>query len=358
MSAHRHLALLAVLGALVVLMALRSEHFLTWANLLGTTRHLAEVGIVACGMTLVVVTGGIDLSVGSLLALSGVLLGLAWSELGLALPLAAALAVLAAAAGGTLNGLLVTRAGFPPLVATLGTMALYRGLALRLSEARPVSGFPSAFTELGQGHLGPVPVQTLLWAAVAAAAAWLLHRGAPGAAAPGRGRQPGRGPLRGAAGRPGDPRRLRGHRRPGSASPPWCRQRDSRPPAPTPAWASSWRSSPRCPRRHRHQRRPRLDGGNAARRADPGRGAERAHPRRRRAGVAQHGDGSYPRRRRSLRPVDVAPRAPAAGPDDRSRSRGGGTVTRRQLCAPLLAVLAACSGPSGDSAAPALSPSA
>jgi rhamnose transport system permease protein len=175
-SARRHVTLVAVLGALVVLMALRSEHFLTPGNLFGMTRHLAEVGIVACGMTLVIVTGGIDLSVGSLLALSGVVLGYCWRDLGIALPAAAALAVLAATAGGALNGLLVTRAGFPPLVATLGTMALYRGLALRISEARPVSGFPPGFAQLGQGYLGPVPVQTLLWGGVAAAAAWLLHR--------------------------------------------------------------------------------------------------------------------------------------------------------------------------------------
>jgi len=175
-SGRRHLTLVAVLGALVVLLPLRSEHFLTSANLFGMTRHLAEVGIVACGMTLVVVTGGIDLSVGSLLALSGVVLGYAWRDWGLALPAAAALALLVAGAGGALNGLLVARAGFAPLVATLGTMALYRGLALRISEARPVSGFPPGFAQLGQGHLGPVPVQTLLWGAVAAAVGWLLHR--------------------------------------------------------------------------------------------------------------------------------------------------------------------------------------
>jgi len=172
----RHLALLATLGALALAVSLQSEHFLSAANLFGMTRHLAEVGIVACGMTLIVVTGGIDLSVGSLLALSGIVLGYAWRDWGVPLPLATLLALAVGAAGGALNGALVTRAAFPPLVATLATMALYRGLALRLSEAQPVSGFPPGFAWLGQGHLGPVPVQTAVWAAVAVTAGLLLHR--------------------------------------------------------------------------------------------------------------------------------------------------------------------------------------
>ena len=78
-----------------------------------------------------------------------------------------AVALAVGAAGGALNGALVTRGGFPPLVATLGTMALFRGAALRISEARPVSGFPEAFEWIGQGYVGPMPAQTLVWAAVA-----------------------------------------------------------------------------------------------------------------------------------------------------------------------------------------------
>jgi rhamnose transport system permease protein len=148
-------------------MALLSEHFLSAANLLGITRHLAEVGIVACGMTVVIMTGGIDLSVGSLLALCSIVLGYAWQEWGLGPVGAVGLALAVGACGGALNGVLVTRGGFPPLVATLGTMALFRGVALRLSEARPVSGFPEAFGWIGQGHVGPLPTQTLVWMAVA-----------------------------------------------------------------------------------------------------------------------------------------------------------------------------------------------
>jgi rhamnose transport system permease protein len=172
----RHLALLGVLVLLGGTMALLSEHFLSTANLLGMTRHLAEVGIIACGMTLIIMSGGIDLSVGSLLALSSIVLGYAWQDWGLGLLVAVGLAFAVGAAGGALNGVLVTRSGFPPLVATLGTMALFRGVALRLSEARPVSGFPEGFEWIGQGHLGPMPVQTLVWAAVALATAVIVAR--------------------------------------------------------------------------------------------------------------------------------------------------------------------------------------
>ena len=163
----RHLALAGVLALLAGAMALLSEHFLTAANLLGMTRHLAEVGIIACGMTLIIMTGGIDLSVGSLLALCSIVLGYAWQEWGLGPLAGVGLALAVGAAGGALNGVLVTRGGFPPLVATLGTMALFRGMALRISEARPVSGFAEAFEWMGQGYVGPIPAQTLVWAALA-----------------------------------------------------------------------------------------------------------------------------------------------------------------------------------------------
>jgi rhamnose transport system permease protein len=172
----RHLALLGVLALLAGTMALLSEHFLSAANLLGMTRHLAEVGIIACGMTLIIMSGGIDLSVGSLLALCSIVLGYSWQVWGLGPLAAVGLALTVGAAGGALNGALVTRGGFPPLVATLGTMALFRGVALRISEARPVSGFPAAFEWIGQGHLGPVPVQTVVWTVVALATGVLLSR--------------------------------------------------------------------------------------------------------------------------------------------------------------------------------------
>jgi len=170
----RELALLAVLIALMGFMASRSEHFLTWDNLFELSRHLAEAGIIACGMTLIIMTGGIDLSVGSLLGLAGIAMGYAWKLWGTGAAFGAVLAV--GVLGGALNGLLITRAKLPPLVVTLATMALFRGGAMIISRAEPVSDFPAFFEWLGQGDVAGVPTQLLLWLAATASAALVVVR--------------------------------------------------------------------------------------------------------------------------------------------------------------------------------------
>jgi len=170
----RELTLLGILILLGGVLATRSPHFLTRDNLLELTRHLAETGIVACGMTLIIMTGGIDLSVGSLLGLAGIALGYAWKLWGVEAAVAAVVAV--GFLGGALNGALITRAGLPPLVVTLATMALFRGGAMIISRAEPVSDFPEAFYWIGQGDLVGLPVQLVLWLLVVAAAAVVLAR--------------------------------------------------------------------------------------------------------------------------------------------------------------------------------------
>ncbi len=170
----REVVLLAVLLALMGFMASRSEQFLTLDNLFELSRHLAEAGILACGMTLIIMTGGIDLSVGSLLGLAGIAMGYAWTLWGAGAAFGVVLAV--GFLGGALNGLLITRAKLPPLVVTLATMALFRGGAMIISRAEPVSDFPAFFAWFGQGDVAGVPTQLLLWLAVAAAAALAVAR--------------------------------------------------------------------------------------------------------------------------------------------------------------------------------------
>lgn len=172
----REWVLLGVLLGLSGIMGMKSEYFFDARNLLDLTTHLAEVGIVACGMTLVIMTGGIDLSVGSLAALCGIALGYTWQAAGL--PAAIALALATGAAGGALNGVLVTRWLLPPLVVTLGTMALYRGIAFVISKAQPVSNYPEWFSWFGQGTVGPIPVQLLIWLGVVLLAV-LIAEGTP-----------------------------------------------------------------------------------------------------------------------------------------------------------------------------------
>lgn len=171
----RHETILGLLLVLALIMlAFQSDRFFTTENLLNQGRLMAEVGLVALAMTFVIVTGGIDLSVGSILGLVAILLGVFWQNIGLPLPLAMVLGVVAGGVAGLVNGLIITRFGVPPLIATLATLALYRGLAEGISQARSVRGYPEWFFTLGQGEFLGVPVQLWIFGASALIAAVIL----------------------------------------------------------------------------------------------------------------------------------------------------------------------------------------
>ena len=158
----RHETMLAaiLLVALIVLGALNNR-FLTLDNLLNQGRLTTEVGLIALPMTFIIITGGIDLSVGSIVGLCAILLGYSWKNFGFPLPLAIAFSLLVGAAAGFLNGLVITRVKVPPLIMTIATLALYRGLAEGISQARSVRGYPEWFYFNGQENLLGVPAQ--LW---------------------------------------------------------------------------------------------------------------------------------------------------------------------------------------------------
>jgi rhamnose transport system permease protein len=158
----QHETILAVLTVIALaVLATLSDKFFTAENLLNQGRLMSEVGLVALVMTFVIVTGGIDLSVGSILGLTAILLGVFWKNLGLPLPAAIVLALAAGTFAGWVNGFIITRFNVPPLIATLATLALYRGLAEGISEARSVRGYPEWFFFFGQGEVLGVPFQ--LW---------------------------------------------------------------------------------------------------------------------------------------------------------------------------------------------------
>jgi len=158
----RHEAVLGLMLVIVLfLLAQQSDKFFTTANILNQGRLMTEVGLIALPMTFVIITGGIDLSVGSILGLCAILLGVFWHNLGLPLPVAMVLAIVVGGIAGLINGLIITRFKVPPLIATLATLALYRGLAEGISQARSVRGYPDWFFVLGQGEVLGVPTQ--LW---------------------------------------------------------------------------------------------------------------------------------------------------------------------------------------------------
>jgi len=170
---HETILLLLLVVALIVL-AQQSDRFFTTDNLLNQARLMAEVGLLALPMTFVIVTGGIDLSVGSIFGLAAILLGVFWQGLGVPLPLAMVLAVLVGGVAGLGNGLIITRFNVPPLIATLATLALYRGLAEGISQARSVRGYPEWFFVLGQGDVLGLPTQLWFLLAIAIVAAIVL----------------------------------------------------------------------------------------------------------------------------------------------------------------------------------------
>lgn len=173
----RHETFLAVLLVVVLgVLSLQSDRFLTVDNLLNQGRLMTETGLIAIAMTFIIATGGIDLSVGSILGLTAILTGVFWQNLGLPLPLAAAAAIAVGTFAGFVNGLIITRFKVPPLIATLATLALYRGLAEGISQARSVRGYPEWFYVLGQGQLGGIPTQLwILFAAVIIASVILAY---------------------------------------------------------------------------------------------------------------------------------------------------------------------------------------
>jgi len=174
-SVLRHEAVLGFLLVVVMfLLAQQSDKFFTTANILNQGRLMTEIGLIALPMTFVIITGGIDLSVGSILGLCAILLGVFWQNLGLPLPAAMVLAVLVGGVAGLINGLIITRFRVPPLIATLATLALYRGLAEGISQARSVRGYPEWFFVLGQKDVWGVPTQLWILIVLSIVAAGIL----------------------------------------------------------------------------------------------------------------------------------------------------------------------------------------
>ena len=176
--------LLLAIAVEVAVFAAISPNFLTVGNAFEITRVSTELGLLAIALTPVIVSGGIDLSVGAMMGLAAVVFGAAYTAWHLPIPAAAAIALLAGAAGGALNGLAIARLGLPPLIVTLGSLSIFRGLAEGLTRgAVNYSGFPPRFLFLGQGFLGGVvPAQLPLFLLVLAGYVLLLHRSVVGRA--------------------------------------------------------------------------------------------------------------------------------------------------------------------------------
>lgn len=151
---------------LFISLAVASPHFLTATNLSSVVRQTAVINIMALGMTLIIVSGGIDLSVGAILAMGG-LLGTMAMEKGQPIFAGVLIGIAAGAFCGLVNGLLTTRLRINPFIVTLGTLGIVRGLTLIISNGLPVHQLPAAFSFLGEGTVLGVPF--VLWILLACA---------------------------------------------------------------------------------------------------------------------------------------------------------------------------------------------
>src|SRR5439155_505224 len=176
-------AAFVALAILTVVSALLSPFFLQWQNLLNIIRQVSYTGIIALGMTYVIVSGGIDLSVGSMAAFVGCLAILVlngsfeagWPE-GTAVAAAVVCAIFAGLACGLANGLLVTKGRIAPFIVTLGTMALFRSLSLYMANAGEFRSASSLFGELGSSAPLGIPLPAFILVGLAAALAFIFGR--------------------------------------------------------------------------------------------------------------------------------------------------------------------------------------
>jgi len=175
--ARHEFVLVAVIVLEVILFQALGRRFLDGANVSNIFRHAVEIGLLALAMTPVILTGGIDLSVGSMMGLCAVCFGMMVKEASMSPLVAGILSVGIGALGGGLNAFLIARMKLPPLIVTLGTFSLFRGLAEAITEgSKSYSGFSKSFLALGNSDVAGIPAQLWIFIPVAIGIWLLVHR--------------------------------------------------------------------------------------------------------------------------------------------------------------------------------------
>lgn len=165
------------LVVIFAIFAATSPYFMTQQNLVNVLQQSSINGCIAVGMTLVIISGGIDLSVGSTAAMSAVVGALAMVN-GFPVPVAMLAACLVGIGAGLANGLMVAYGGLQPFIVTLGTLSIFRALALIITDGNPVFGVSASFRAIFASHIGPLPVPVVLVIAVGILA-WIILRYTP-----------------------------------------------------------------------------------------------------------------------------------------------------------------------------------
>lgn len=150
---------------LIGLFSMTTQYFFTFENITNILRQISIVGISTVAMTMVIITGGIDLSVGSMLALSSIVLAKMMTSgvsMYIAIPITLGVGIIM----GFINGFLINKVKISPLISTLGTMTMYRGMTYIITGGLPVYGFEKSFSFIGQGYIGNIPVPIFILAGV------------------------------------------------------------------------------------------------------------------------------------------------------------------------------------------------
>lgn len=173
----RETGIAVVVILIMIILASATPNFFTASNLAIVARQVSLSSIIAIGMTMVILLGGIDLSVGSVVAFASVVIGYVMVTLQMPIWVAILAGLVIGVLVGSINGLLIIRTGVPSFIVTLGMMGLARGAALVITKGSTISGLPPAYLQIGQGYVGDlVPIPVIIMIVIAVAAHIMLSR--------------------------------------------------------------------------------------------------------------------------------------------------------------------------------------
>src|SRR3977135_2476341 len=166
----------AVLLVLVIFFAVTSENFFQSSNLLNVARQVSMLGIASVGFAFVLLLGGIDLSIGSVVTLVNVVTAWLMCTTPMNPILPSILVVIMSAAIGFANGWIIANIRMPPLIVTLAMMIIIEGVAYMICKGLPIYGFPKSFAVLGQGYVGPIPIPVIIMAIILGIGSFILNK--------------------------------------------------------------------------------------------------------------------------------------------------------------------------------------
>lgn len=173
---YKRYGLFVILALLIIIFAIATPRFITPTNLMNILRQISMFGIVVVGYTMVMVSGGCDMSVGGQLALCGMFAAQLTVNMGVPTPVAIILTLALGALFGLLNGLLMNTFNIMPIIVTLGTMLIFQGASYVISGGVAIYGLPDSMKWLGQGYIGPIPTPVVLLVVVCLLGYVFLHK--------------------------------------------------------------------------------------------------------------------------------------------------------------------------------------